>query len=354
MKRLFLYLIIFALPVLFTACDVHEWPDVQASVTLHLKLSYEKDMTVWKHLYDNAEVTGQGLGDTYANSREHGRARYIIRAYPLTAGQSPTRKPARELVFTRDIADGYDCDVTFDIAPGDYHLMVWSDFVENAGDTPFYNADNFAEITLQGLHAGNNDYRDCFRGTSDISLKADINEADSAAAFEITMQRPVAKLEVITTDLAEFMEKEATRIAAKNSDTQSSAGAKPQTIVNTNDYEVVFKYIGFMPDTYSMFTDKPVDSSTGVMFKSTLKKLNAGEASMGFDYVFVNGTETAATVQIGLYDKDGTLLSLTEQIKVPLKRNRHTVLRGRFLMSKASGGITINPDYDGDHNIIFP
>ena len=63
MKRLFLYLIIFALPVLFTACDVHEWPDVQASVTLHLKLSYEKDMTVWKHLYDNAEVTGQGLGD---------------------------------------------------------------------------------------------------------------------------------------------------------------------------------------------------------------------------------------------------------------------------------------------------
>ena len=109
-----------------------------------------------------------------------------------------------------------------------------------------------------------------------------------------------------------------------------------------------------MPCAYSMFTDKPVDSSTGVMFQSALKGLNDREASLGFDYVFVNGTESAITVQIGLYDKEGTRLSLTEPIRVPLRRNHHTVLRGKFLMSKASGGVTINPDFDGDHNLIFP
>ena len=82
-----------------------------------------------------------------------------------------------------------------------------------------------------------------------------------------------------------------------------------------------------MPHAYSMHTDKPVDSSTGVMFESTLKKLSESEASMGFDYVFVNGKKSAVTVQIGIYDNEGT---------------------------QASGGVTINPDFDGDHNLIFP
>ena len=117
---------------------------------------------------------------------------------------------------------------------------------------------------------------------------------------------------------------------------------------------MVFYYVGFMPNTYSMHTDKPVDSSTGVMFESTLKKLSESEASIGFDYVFVNGKESAVTVQIGIYDNEGTQLSLTEPIEVPLKRSQHTVMTSMFLMSEASGGVTINPDFDGEHNLIFP
>ena len=109
-----------------------------------------------------------------------------------------------------------------------------------------------------------------------------------------------------------------------------------------------------MPHAYSIYTDKPVDSSTGVMFESTLRKLSESEATMGFDYVFVNGKESAVTVQIGIYDNEGTQLSLTEPIEVPLKRSHHTILSGMFLMSEASGGVTINPDFDGDHNLIFP
>jgi len=45
---------------------------------------------------------------------------------------------------------------------------------------------------------------------------------------------------------------------------------------------------------------------------------------------------------------------LTEPIEVPLKRSHHTIMTGMFLMSEASGGVTINPDFDGDHNLIFP
>lgn len=339
--------------VLLTACDVHEWPDTPENVTFRLKLRYERDMTVWEHLYDGTEVTEQGLGDTYDNRREHGKMRYIIRAYPLTDKQRSAREYTREFVFTKDIAEGYDHEATLDLAAGNYRIMVWSDLVENDGDTPYHDAGDFAEITLQGDHSGNNDYRDAFRGTGDISLTADVAEY-VPGTLEITMQRPLAKFEFITNDLAEFIQKEGLRITAKNSGAESALGNDPATRVNVEDYKVAFHYVGFMPCAYSMLTDKPVDSSTGVMFQSALKELNDRKASMGFDYVFVNGTESAVTVQIGLYDKEGTRLSLTEPITVPLRRNHHTILRGKFLMSKASGGVTINPDFDGDHNLIFP
>lgn len=335
--------------VLLTACDVHEWPDTPENVTFRLKLRYERDMTVWEHLYDGTGVTEQGLGDTYDNRREHGKMRYIIRAYPLTEKQRSTR----EFVFTKDITEGYDHETTLDLAAGDYRIMVWSDLMENDDVDPYHDAGDFAEITLQGDHRGNDDYRDAFRGTGDISLTADVAEY-VPGTLEITMQRPLAKFEFITNDLAEFIQKEGLRIAAKSGGAESASGNDPATRVNIEDYKVAFHYVGFMPCAYSMLTDKPVDSSTGVMFRSDLKELNDREASLGFDYVFVNGTESAVTVQVGLYDKEGTRLSLTEPIRVPLRRNRHTVLRGKFLMSEASGGVTINPDFDGDHNLIFP
>lgn len=353
MRKLFLHLIIYMPLVLLTACDVHEWPDTPENVTFRLKLRYERDMTVWEHLYDGTEVTEQGLGDTYDNGRGHGKMRYIIRAYPLTEKQRPAQKYTREFVFTKDIAEGYDHETTLDLAAGDYRIMVWSDLVENDDVDPYHDAGDFAEITLQGDHRGNDDYRDAFRGTGDISLTADVAEY-VPGTLEITMQRPLAKFEFITNDLAEFIQKEGLRIAAKSGGAESASGNEPATRVNIEDYKVAFHYVGFMPCAYSMLTDKPVDSSTGVMFRSDLKELNDREASMGFDYVFVNGTESAVTVQVGLYDKEGTRLSLTEPIRVPLRRNHHTVLRGKFLMSEASGGVTINPKFDGDHNLIFP
>ena len=167
------------------------------------------------------------------------------------------------------------------------------------------------------------------------------------------MQRPLAKFEVITNDLAEFIEKEVSRATAKSNGTKS-VPENPASRVNHEDYRIVFHYVGFMPDTYSMFTDKPVDSSTGVTFSSALKVLNNREASLGFDYVFVNGKESAVTIRIGILDKEGTQLSLTQPIEVPLKRNHHTILRGKFLMSETSGGVIINPDFDGDYNLVFP
>lgn len=352
--RKILYFIMCLPILLLSACDVHEWPETPEFVKMHLRLNYETDMTKWEHLYDGAEVIEQGYGETYDNHRDYGKIRYIIRAYPVSEKMRTTSDYTQEFVFTKDITEGYDHEVTLDLLPGNYNVMVWSDLVETSGDSHFHDVTKFNRIRLQGDHKGNTDYRDAFRGTNNISLVADIME-HLPDTLDIAMQRPLAKFEFVTNDVVEFIDKESTRIASKaNGNKAASTDDTPTRAVNIEDYKVVFYYRGFMHNEYSIPDDIPNGSDTGVMFESTLRKLSESEASMGFDYVFVNGKKTTVTIQIGIYDNEGTQLSLTDPIVVPLKRSHHTILTGMFLMSEASGGVTINPGFDGDYNWTFP
>ena len=293
--RKILYLIIYLPILLLSACDVHEWPETPEFVKLHLRLNYETDMTEWEHLYDGTSVIEQGYGETYDNHRDYGKIRYIVRTYPVSEKMRTTSDYTQEFVFTKDISEGYDHEVTLDLLPGNYNVMLWSDVVQTSGDSHFHNADNFAEIRLQGDHKGNNDYRDAFRGTNNITLVSDIVE-HQLDTLDIVMQRPLAKFEFITNDLQEFIDKEIEYLKKE----AATRGENAPTRVDTDKYKVVFHYSGFMPNTYNMNTDKPIDSATGVMFESRLGILNDNEASLGFDYVFVNGKEAGVSVQIGL------------------------------------------------------
>lgn len=345
MRRL-LYLFTCITMAILTACDVHEWPETSEFVKCHLRLHYETDMTEWKHRYDGSKVIEQGYGNTYDNHRSHGKIRYIVRTYPVSEKMRTASDYTQEFVFTKDISEGYDHEVTLNLLPGNYNVMVWSDLVQTSGETHFYDATNFAEIKLQGNHEGNNDHRDAFRGSNNITLEADFIDHISDT-LDITMQRPLAKFEFIATDLQEFIDREIELLKKE----AATRGDIPPTRVNTDDYHVVFYYSGYMPHAYNMNTDKPVDSKMGVLFESELGILNEKEASLGFDYVFVNGNNAGVSVQIGLYDKTDRQLALSEPIDVPLRRNHHTVLKGSFLMQQASGGITINPAFDGNLNI---
>lgn len=349
------YSIIMLFQILFlSACDVHQWPEAPDSVKCHIRLNYDASMTEWNHNYDGKDVLELGYGDTYDSRRDDGIIRYIIRTYPISDRKGLIQDYTQEFVLTKEISEGYDHEVTLDLLPGRYNVMVWSDLVQGEGDPCYYDASNFAEIRLQGEHSGNNDYRDAFRGSGNIELVSDI-VAHSPDTLDILMQRPLAKFELISNDLGEFIEKEAVRVASKAEGNDSSLSPDvPTKTIDIDDYKVAFYYVGFMYDTYSMTTDKPVDSSTGVLFESSLNQLTESEATIGFDYIFVNGENSSVTVQIGIFDKEGTRISLSEPIQIPLRRSYHTIIRGMFLMSEASGGVAIHPDYDGDHNVIFP
>ena len=330
--RKLLYLIISML--LLSACGVHEWPDPVEYVKLHLKLNYETDITEWYHLYDGTKVIEQGLGKTYDNQQDYGEMRYIVRTYPVSGAQRATQDHTQEFVHTKDVADaGYSHSVTLDVLPGEYEVMIWSDLVESNGGDYYYNVDNFAEIILQGETLNNSNHRDAFYSKSGITLLPD-ELMQGQDTINITMRRSLAKFEIVANDLYDFVKKFGEDI---------------------NQFKVVVQYVGFISNAYSLFTNKPIDSATGEMFQSTLKELNEKEASLGFDYVFLSQQDSKVTIKIGIYKNDGTQVSMTKPIEVPLRLSHHTILKGKFLMqnANASEGININPGFDGNHNIVL-
>lgn len=347
--------------VLLTACDVHEWPDVPDGVPVTLKLRFETDMNRWNYEHDGSDVIEIGEADTYDNSRGYGLMRYVIRAYPAdTKTRRDEVQPVREFFFSKDVTEGYDHEVSITLPPGRYTLAVWSDLVEYSGDSPFYDISDFSGIKIAGEYEGCNDYRDAFRGYADITITDDVTER-LPETREVIMERPLAKFEFVANDVADFVNQENSRYNSESGSAAEKEGANAPdggdnvapVKINVENYRVVFQYFGYMPSSFGMWADKPVDSSTDVYFESTITKINEEEASMGFDYVMVNGSQTSVTLRLGIYDKEGKLLSVTDPITVPLLRNRHSVVRGRFLTTDAGGGLGIDPSYDGDFNLFF-
>ena len=327
--RRFLYAFVSLLMPLLASCDVHEWPEVPVNVNFVLDLDYQTEMTLWEFSYEDGRLTDHGLGDSYDSRLDSGRMRHVVRAYPLSAGQRYASAYSAEFVFFRDLSEGYDCALALELPAGDYKIMVWSDLIRNIGDSYFYNPDDFSQITLQGTYKGDTDYRDAFRGVGEISLTASVVE-QAPAVLEIDMQRPLAKYEFISTDFQEFS----------------------QTNVDLDACTIVFIYPGFMPDSYDMTSDRPNDVAENVRFESLIEPLDEDSASLGFDYVFVNGRQAGVNVVVGLYGHDGEQVALSESIQLPLMRNRHTVIRGPFLMTQTRGGVRIDPSFDGNYNIV--
>ncbi|MBR6757737.1 MAG: hypothetical protein IKM35_04605 [Bacteroidaceae bacterium] len=348
MRKLWIYIVVtLATLVTWVGCDVHEFPDMPETAALCLRLNYDTDMTVWEHIYEDYEVKEQGYGITYDNHLDYGKIRYIVHAYPVVDRQRATvQEPTHKFVFTKDVARGYDHEEVIELPAGQYNIMVWSDMVKMSGDEYFYNATDFAEIFLQGDHRGSTDHRDAFRGSNQVVITTTVVDL-APDTLDITMQRPLAKYEIQTTDLKEFIDKEYEFLEKE----AATRGETSTVRVNTDDYKVVFFYPGYMPNAYNMHIDKPVDSKLNVLFDSKLKILSDNEASLGFDYVFVNGNNAAVTVQVGLYDKEGRQKALSDPINLPLHRSYHSILRGSFLLRQATGGIEIDPEFDGDITI---
>lgn len=240
-------------------------------------------------------------------------------------------------------ADG-TCKVDLHLSEGDYDLRLWVDYADPDAplDDLFYHTESLQAVTVfTDPYVSNTDAKDAAYGNSN-----GIMVSGEGTAVTMALQRPLAKFEFITTDLEAFIDNELEAALSRGADPPSGS-------LDLAKYKVMFHYVGFLPGIFNMSTDKPSDSVTGVSFSGRISRIDNGEVSLGFDYVFVNGVESAVSVQVGIYDEDGTMLSMTKPITVPLLRSKHTLLKGAFMTADASGGVSIDPSYDGEYNIIL-
>ena len=332
-------LVLLASVFALTGCDVHEFPDIPGKVpfTLHL------DCTTELPIYQEINYTTR----SGKQATEHD-IRYIINIYRSDDGENFTRQADTTIVYTRHLDEEKDHSIQLNLNQGFYNFIVWSDHVDKgtSGDK-YYNTSNFAEIAYPDRenYEGNNDFQDAFRGTVQAVVLYNQYSDGSIVAQEASVQleRPLAKFKFISTDLEEFVGQVLENAASK--------GKTASRTINPDDYRVVFRYTGFMPCSFNMFTNKPNDSWTGVSFDGKMIPLDEHEIELGFDYVFVNGAESKTNVAVEVYDKDGELLSSTNTVEVTLVRSKLTIVRGNFITSKATGSVGINPDYNGDFNI---
>ena len=313
-----------------TSC-VHEWPHGADSRMVSLHVSHSVDWTMHE-----IEVARAGSV----------QARYHLKV--CEAGQPSHLVAERE--FVRDDLTRADFVSALDLPPGKYDLWAWSDYADGESHKSlFFNSEDFTSIWYPDPYNGNNELRDAFRGAVTFSIDDNI-DADYGIDVLLPMERPLARYEFISTDLAEFLENEISR------GEQLAAGQGRPAPSRVDDipldkYRVKMIYTGYMPSEFNNYTNKPVNSKLGMSYDARVTKLNDDEARLGFDYVMVNGHESSIPVAMEVYDPDGVLIGRTNSIDVPTKRSQITVVRGKFLTSKASGGVGINPDFNGDYNI---
>lgn len=341
MNRLTTYISIIILAVALVGCDVHEFPETEdpdGGNALSLYLEFDLSLPLFK---DMEYSTDRGLF-TRAGSHSEYSLRYIVQAFPAET-RDGGRVPLRSWTFTRTRADYPDTTLTLDIPAGTARLLIWADVSDADGNDLHYLTSDFSEIRLpdRSAHRGGTELRQAFRG--DMSL------AGGETAVTVRMERPMAKYRFVTNDFDRFISD-----VVRNRGSESAEEDSPDMSRDLSDYYVRFLYPRFMACSFNMFTNRPADSWAGVTYTTAIHQLSATEAEMGFDYVFVNSHETSVNVGLEVVERStGQTVARVPSLEVPLSRSKLTTVRGPFLTTRAEGGAGINPDFEGDFDILI-
>lgn len=336
-KALILSLTSIMVCVLLPSC-VHEFPD------------YHREREVILHISHNLEWTYHEMTISRGDDDLRALARYHIQVFR----EGESKYIVYETEFTHWDLERGEFSYPIRLNEGTYDIYVWSDYADSeSGQSMFFDSTDFSGIIYTTPYNGNNMLRDSFRGMTKVKVEESIMD-DYKEDVEIVMERPLAHYEFRATDLMDFIDKETTR--GRMSDSSDSFKGKSrdeiiQRLPELSKYTVKMIYTGYMPSKYNNVLDRPVDSMTGMSYDAKIEILSEEEARLGFDHVMVNGSESSIPVAMEIYDPDGNMIGSTNTITVPTKRGRSTIIRGRFLTSSATGGIGINPDFDGDYNI---
>lgn len=262
------------------------------------------------------------------------RRRFVIEAW---RGGKPE---SRQVTVMEDAEEDGDGKITLPIRlklhAVEYTLAVWTNYVKAGTDTDlYYDTKNLQRVACTAPYTGSTPYRDCLYGTTALDLRQYRDEWNAKVQIKVDMVRPLAKYELIATDVAEFLERTAQQRAQGES------------------YTVTFSYSFYIPAVFDVLAGKPCESWPEISFTLPLALPEEGETlhTVGSDFIFANGGEASVLLTMEIRDSRGNRVSRVSGIEVPYRRGHLTTLKGAFLTSEMKGGVEIDTEWDGEVEI---
>ena len=345
MKRITIY-IAHLLVLVLTGCDktVLEFPENEGvdPTLVNANLSLAIDPKIEPY-----EQTGRSEGEVI----DAYDVRWIVEVFRDEIGGELAE---RRVLGCEPAADGHHTiHTSLALHAARYHVVAWMDYVDNGSTADkYYNVNSLSSISVPeaGNYIGDEDHKDTYIAQQEIDLKNYRDRWNETVDATVTLQRPMAKIEFITTDIDKFLDKLAARRTKAGSIAENLLTRKP----DLSTIRVQVEYAGYFPSGFNAYTNKPNDARTGMSFGCSMQPLSDKEAHLAGDYIFVNGSESAVTVNLTLRDGEGNLLNRIEGINVPIVRGKLTVIRDEFLTRSYAPGIGIDPGFDGEINVVIP
>lgn len=262
------------------------------------------------------------------------RRRFIIEAW--RDGKPESRQVSIVDDAEEDGTEKITLPIRLKLHAVEYTLAVWTDYVAAGTDTDFYyDTKDLQYVACRAPYTGSTDYRDCLYGTAALDLRPYREEWNARVQVKVDMVRPLAKYELIATDVKDFLRK-----------------TKKQR-ADDETFTITFSYGFYLPTVFNILSGKPADSQTGVQYTVPLVVPTDGqeECTIGTDFVFVNGAESFVKLSMEIRDGGGNVVSRTTGLEVPYRRGHLTTVCARFLTNEMQGGVGIDDEFEGDINV---
>ena len=218
---------------------------------------------------------------------------------------------------------------TFKLVVGQtYTFLVWADCANADGSDLYYKTDvNLKEVAMIGTYSGNNDERDAFCASETIAVNAALTQT-------ITLKRPFAQLNIVTTDIHEILQ----------------------------DYMLPQEFTLTFPAKtgYNVLTGECTGSETDITYTAVpyyqtyrnaeleSDRLTNKKWTLSMDYIFAPAAEAQiASVKMDI-KANRNLLPQHTFTNVPFRRNYRTNVYGNLLTGDVTYNIVIDPAWDGE------
>ncbi|MCM1220667.1 MAG: hypothetical protein NC548_39880 [Lachnospiraceae bacterium] len=268
--------------------------------------------------------------------------RYQVAIYAVSGAQAG--KMVERKVWTSNVIEAGPTTVTTDVDlhAERYEIYAWIDFVPSGSTEDYYYITTdprkvfLADPNICGL-----DTRDAFSGKTqtDLTQYRDVKFAE--ITIPVAMERPFGKFKIVTTDVKKFLE-----------------SYKPLgTYSDIVPAQTKLKYTTFFPTAYNLDTRLAhIDEyKVGINHIAEVTEQEDNKATLSYNYVFVCNNSTVVTADIDIWNKDGEYLTTARNIRIPIRRNRLTIVQGEFLTKDyGTGGTGIDDSFDDEFVIIVP